>query len=65
MMVSVPLTPRGYLWLDRLTKLAGLLAIVAALDGVAGPWSWLLGLVGLAVGTVTIFLDPPETPPDE
>ncbi|MDG5778785.1 hypothetical protein QA599_20295 [Haloarculaceae archaeon H-GB1-1] len=59
-MVSVPLSPRGYLWLDRLTKLGGLLAIVAALDGAAGSYSWLLGVLGLAVGTVTIFLDPPD-----
>lgn len=58
------LTPRSYLTLDRATKLLGLLAVVAALDGAAGGLSPLLGLVGLALGVATVFVDPPEADAD-
>ena len=61
---ELTLTPRSYLMLDRTTKLLGLLAVVAALDGAAGDFSLPLGLLGVALGVATVFVDPPEADGD-
>ncbi|MFB6184896.1 MAG: hypothetical protein ABEI96_10110 [Haloarculaceae archaeon] len=57
-MVQVPLSPRTYLWLDRLSKVVGLVAVVAALDGAAGSLSGPLLVAGVVVGVATVFLEP-------
>jgi uncharacterized membrane protein YkgB len=58
--MSVALHPRTYFLVDRVAKLIGILGIVAALVGFAGPFSPLFGLVGLAIGVSTIFIDVDE-----
>ncbi|WP_248895801.1 hypothetical protein [Haloplanus halobius] len=58
--MQVPLSPRRFRWLDRLSKVVGLTLLAVALEGVLGDWSLLVGIVGLVVGGGTIFLDPAE-----
>lgn len=58
--MRVPLSPRGLRWVDRLSKLVGLILLAAALEGSLGEWSLLAGLAGLAIGGGTVFLDPAE-----
>lgn len=57
MAMPVTLQPRIYFLVDRGSKLIGMLGIVAALVGVGGPFSPLLGLLGLAIGVSTVFID--------
>lgn len=57
MTMSVTLPPRTYFLVDRISKLLGLLGIVAGLVGFAGPLSPLLGLFGIVIGVATIFID--------
>ena len=58
--MQVPLSPRGLRWLDRVSKLMGLLLLAAALEGSLGNWSLPAGVAGLVIGVGTIFLDPTE-----
>jgi uncharacterized membrane protein YkgB len=55
--MAVTLQPRTYFLVDRVSKLVGILCIVAALVGSVGPFSPLLGLLGLAIGVSTVFID--------
>lgn len=57
--MAVTLQPRTYFLVDRSSKLVGILGIVAALVGFGGPFSPLLGLLGLAIGVSTVFIDTP------
>lgn len=56
--MQVPLSPRGLRWLDRVSKLVGLVLLAAALEGSLGQWSLVAGITGLLVGGGTIFLEP-------
>ena len=48
----------SYRWTDRLTKLAGVGLIGAGLHvGGATPTGLALGLAGVAIGTLTVFLN--------
>ncbi|WP_193767618.1 hypothetical protein [Halorientalis pallida] len=58
--MQVPLSPRGLRWLDRVSKLVGLVLLAAALEGSLGQWSLAAGLAGLVIGGVTIFLEPAD-----
>ena len=58
--MEIPLSSRGLRWLDRISKLIGLVLLAAALEGSLGRWSLLAGFVGLLIGGGTIFLEPPE-----
>lgn len=58
--MEVPLSRRGLRWLDRISKLVGLVLLAAALEGSLGKWSLAAGLAGLLVGGGTIFLEPAE-----
>ncbi|WP_424017161.1 hypothetical protein ACOZ4N_14940 [Halorientalis pallida] len=58
--MQVPLSPRGLRWLDRVSKLVGLLLLAAALEGSLGQWSLVAGLAGLLIGGGTIFLEPAD-----
>lgn len=55
--MAITLRSRTYFLIDRGSKLVGILGIVAALVGVAGPFSPVLGLLGLAIGVSTVFID--------
>lgn len=60
-MIPTPtLTPGRYLLLDRVTKLAGLFALVVGLEGAAGALSPLAGLGGILLGVATVFVDEPD-----
>jgi hypothetical protein len=58
--MQVPLSPRGLRWLDRASKLVGLVLLAAALEGSLGEWSLVGGLAGLVIGGGTIFIEPSE-----
>jgi hypothetical protein len=58
--MQVPLSPHGLRWLDRVSKLAGLVLLAAAFEGALGEWSLVGGLAGLLIGGGTIFLEPAE-----
>lgn len=52
------LTTRQYRWLDRATKLTGILLIAAGIDvGGATAAGLLLAGVGVAIGLTTVFLN--------
>lgn len=51
------LTPRTYLFVDRLSKLLGLLAVTVGLLGLAGPFSAWLVLLGVLAGVATVFVE--------
>ncbi|MFC7128270.1 hypothetical protein [Haloferax chudinovii] len=63
--MDVPLSPRAFRLLDGGSKLVGLVAIAAALNGAAAPHSLAVGLVGFVVGVGTAFLSPREAPSDD
>lgn len=58
--MPVTLQPRAYFLVDRVAKLAGITGIVAALVGFGGPFAPVLGLLGLAIGVSTVFIDTPK-----
>jgi hypothetical protein len=58
--MSLTLAPRTYFVVDRVSKLAALVLLVASLQGIGGSLSPLLGLLGLVVGITTIFLEVEE-----
>jgi len=58
--MEVPLSPGGLRWLDRVSKLVGLVLLAAALEGSLGRWSLAAGIAGLLIGGGTIFLEPAE-----
>lgn len=61
MIEMVPtLSPRTYFFVDRASKLLALFLVVSALMGIAGSLSLLLGVVGIVVGIVTIFIEVEE-----
>ena len=51
------LTPRTYLFVDRLSKLLGLLAVTVGFLGLAGPFSAWLVLLGVLAGVATVFVE--------
>ncbi|EMA04914.1 hypothetical protein [Haloferax denitrificans] len=63
--MNVPLSPRAFRLVDAGSKLVGLVAIAAALNGAAAPHSLAVGLVGFVVGVGTAFLSPREAPSDD
>ncbi|WP_430638956.1 hypothetical protein [Haloferax volcanii] len=63
--MNVPLSPRAFRLVDAGSKLVGLVAIAAALNGAAAPHSLAVGLAGFVVGVGTAFLSPREAPPDD
>jgi hypothetical protein len=60
MAYQVPLSARGLKWLDRVSKLVGLVLLAAALRWTFDEWSFLVGILGLVVGVWTVFLEPAE-----
>ncbi|MFB6166259.1 MAG: hypothetical protein ABEJ31_13955 [Haloarculaceae archaeon] len=56
--MEVPLSPRALRWVDLLSKLVAVVLLAGALAGEWGQWSLFLGVAGLVVGIVTVFLDP-------
>ncbi|ELZ91030.1 hypothetical protein [Haloferax sulfurifontis] len=62
--MNVPLSPRAFRLVDGGSKLVGLVAIAAALNGAAAPHSLAVGLAGFVVGVGTAFLSPREAPSD-
>jgi uncharacterized membrane protein YkgB len=58
--MPVVLRPRTYFLVDRGSKLIGLIAITASLRQLVGPLSPLLGLIGVAIGIATIFIEVDE-----
>ncbi|WP_338740498.1 hypothetical protein [Haloplanus salilacus] len=58
--MRIPLSPRRFRWLDRLSKVFGLVLLAVALEGSLGEWSLLAGVAALAIGASTIFLDPAD-----
>jgi uncharacterized membrane protein YkgB len=58
--MPVTLRPRTYFLVDRGSKLIGLIAIVVSLRQLVGPFSPLLGLIGVAIGIATIFIEVDE-----
>lgn len=55
--MRVPVSPHRFRWLDRLSKLVGLVLLAVALEGSLGDWSLLVGVAALVIGGGTIFLD--------
>ncbi|MFB6073891.1 MAG: hypothetical protein ABEJ89_02635 [Haloarculaceae archaeon] len=58
--MAFSLSPDAFVALDRASKAVGLVLLVVALGGDVGTLSVPLGVLGIAVGTATVFLDPPE-----
>ncbi|WP_148414452.1 hypothetical protein [Haloferax sp. KTX1] len=58
--MNVPLSPRAFRLVDGGSKLVGLVAIAAALNGAAAPHSLIVGVAGFVVGVGTAFLSPRE-----
>lgn len=58
--MEVPISSQNLRWLDRISKLSGLVLLAAALEGSLGRWSLLAGFVGLLIGGSTVFLEPTE-----
>lgn len=58
--MRIPLSPRRFRWLDRLSKVVALVLLAAALEGALGDWSLLAGVAALVIGGGTIFLDPAD-----
>lgn len=54
------LSPRAYLLVDRVSKLAALVLIVAGLSGVGGAFAPFFAILGVIVGIATIFIDVEE-----
>ncbi|MBP2250213.1 hypothetical protein J2754_000510 [Halarchaeum solikamskense] len=54
------LSPRRYRAIDRLTKLLGLVLLTVALvpGTLHGPLKIACGLLGLALGVATVFVEP-------
>ena len=54
------LSPRRYRVLDRVTKLLGLVLLTVALvpETLHGPLRIVCGLLGLALGVATVFVEP-------
>lgn len=61
--MELPLSRRAFVWLDRATKLLGLVAVAVAFEGSAGPLSVPVGLAGVLVGTATIACEPADAEP--
>lgn len=57
-----PLSPRRYRLLDRVTKLLGLVLLTLALvpGALYGPLKIVCGVLGVALGVATVFLDPAD-----
>lgn len=60
------LSTRVYVALDRLTKITGLVFLVAALGGVPSSTfgSVLLGAAGISIGLLTVFVEPSDEAPE-
>lgn len=57
-MVSLP--PKTYFAVDRGSKLLGLLLLTAALGGAAGDYTIPVAVLGLALGVLTVFVEPED-----
>jgi hypothetical protein len=54
------LSPRQYRWLDRTTKLAGVVLVAAGLEvGGSTPAGIALAALGVACGLTTVLIDNP------
>lgn len=62
--MRVPLSPHAFRLVDGASKVVGLVAVAAALNGAAAPHSPLVGVLGVAVGVSTVFLSPRESGAD-
>ncbi|MFB6131602.1 MAG: hypothetical protein ABEJ28_12365 [Salinigranum sp.] len=54
----VTMSPRAYRFVDRLTKLLGVVLVAAALElGGGTPTGLVLGALGVAFGLSTVFIE--------